>query len=266
MAGGCHPVYVVLSHVKRVAVAANGHNLPMDRLQRIRDGYEGGGRRVARRVARTLLRPVGSINPNVVTVTGTLLNGVAAVLAFHEQFLAAALVFLLGSAMDAMDGAIAKVTGRVSAFGGFLDSTLDRVSEGLILGGICLMFANRTEVDLWPVASSFAAVACSYLVSYTRAKAESLGVQCKGGLASRVERVVVLAAGLLLATWWPVSIEVAVHVLAVTAALTVAQRVIHVHRALPDGRKPRRERTHTRSETHDDQRTEPERVGDPDPK
>jgi CDP-diacylglycerol--glycerol-3-phosphate 3-phosphatidyltransferase len=121
------------------------------------------------------------------------------------------------------------------------------------------MFANRDQVDLWPIASCFAAVACSYLVSYTRAKAESLGVQAKGGLASRVERVVVLTAGLLFATWWPVSIEVAVHVLAVTAALTVVQRVIHVHRALPDGRKPRRERSNPRS--HRNVHPEPEPVG-----
>ena len=233
----------------------------MDQLQRIRDGYEVGGRRVARRAARTLLRPVGSIDPNAVTFTGCLLNAVAAYLAFHEWFLAASIVFLLGSLLDAMDGAIAKVTGRVSAFGGFLDSTLDRVSEGLVLGGICLMFANRDEVNLWAVAACFAAVACSYLVSYTRAKAESLGVQCKGGLASRVERVVVLTAGLLFATWWKTSIEVAVYVLAVTAALTVVQRVIHVHRSLPDGRKPRPARPRTRSKSRNVTYPDPEPVG-----
>lgn len=198
-----------------------------------------------RRVARTLLRPIGSINPNAVTFTGTLLNGIAAWLAFHEQFLAAFAVFLVGSLMDALDGAVAKVSGRVSAFGGFLDSTLDRVSEGLVLGGLGLMFASQD--NLWAVASCFIALACSYLVSYTRAKAESLGVQCKGGLASRVERVVLLAVGFLLANWWPQSVEVVVHVLAVTAALTVLQRVIHVQRALPDGHKPRPARSFSRS-------------------
>lgn len=200
-----------------------------------------------RRVARTLLRPIGSIDPNAVTCIGSLLNAVAAYLAFHELFLAAAIVFLIGSLMDALDGAVAKVQGRVSAFGGFLDSTLDRVSEGLILGGLGLMFANRSDDDrLWFVAACFVAIAASYLTSYTRAKAESLGVQCKGGLASRVERVVVLTAGLLFATWWFIAIEIAVGVLAVTAALTVVQRVVHVKRALPDGRKPRRERPNPR--------------------
>lgn len=211
-----------------------------------------------RRVARTLLRPIGSIDPNAVTFTGSLLNGVAAYLAFHEWFLAASIVFLIGSLMDALDGAVAKITGRMTAFGAFLDSTLDRVSEGLVLGGIGLMFANRGgDTNLWFVAACFVAIAASYLTSYTRAKAESMGVECKGGLASRVERVVVLTAGLLFATWWFVAIEIAVGVLAVTAALTVLQRVIHVKRALPDGRKPRRRRPNSRSNTNV-QSSEPE--------
>lgn len=228
----------------------------MDQLQRIRDGYEVGGRRIARRVARTLLRATGVLNPNAITVTGCLLNGVAAVLAFHHQFFIASIVFLLGSLLDAMDGAVAKVTGRVSAFGAFLDSTLDRVSEGLVLGGIGLMFAKQG--DLWPVASCFVAIACSYLTSYTRAKAEALGVTCKGGLASRVERVVLIAMGLLLATWWLGALEVIVHVLAVTAAFTVVQRVIHVYRALDDGHKPRPPRTRSRRKSNHDVQLEPE--------
>lgn len=204
-----------------------------------------------RRVAKTLLRGfLRGLSPNHVTVAGALLCGVAAVLVFHELFLATAIVYLLGSALDAMDGAVAKVTGKVSAFGAFLDSTLDRVGEGLILGGLGLMFAK--DGNLWPLASCFVALACSYLVSYTRAKAESLGVACKGGLASRVERVVVLSTGLFLASLWFQAIEITVHLLAATAALTVIQRVLHVHRALPAGRKPRRpRRSRARRSTHD---------------
>lgn len=216
----------------------------MGGFQRIRDSYEVGGRRFARAIARKLLRG-SSISPNLVTVCGTVLNGVAAVLAFRELFLAAAAVFLLGSLLDALDGAVAKVTGRVSAFGGFLDSTLDRVSEGLMLGGLGLMFAKSDR--LLPLAACFVALAGSYLVSYTRAKAESLGVACKGGLASRVERVVLLSIGLALAHFVPVAIEIIVYVLAVTTALTVAQRVAHVHRTLPGGRKPHPERPQPRS-------------------
>ncbi len=213
----------------------------MDGTPGFRGAYEERGRRFARRVARALLRGfLKGLSPNAVTITGCLLCGVASVFVFREQFLVAAIVFLLGSVLDAMDGAVAKVTGKVSAFGAFLDSTLDRVGEGLMLGGLGLMFAK--DGNLWPLASCFVALACSYLVSYTRAKAEALGVACKGGLASRVERVVVLTAGLFFAHFWFVALEVTVHLLAVTAALTVVQRVLHVHRALPHGRKPRRRR------------------------
>ena len=220
----------------------------MDSLQRIRDAYEVGGRRIMRRVARTLMRVTGTLNPNAITVTGCLLSGVAGVLAFRGQFLAAAIVFLVGSLMDAMDGAVAKVTGKVTAFGAFLDSTLDRVGEGLVLGGLGLWFAN--EGNLWACGACFVALASSYLVSYTRAKAEAIGVKCKGGLASRVERVVLLTIGMGLATWVIEALSITVYVLAVTAALTVLQRVVHVHRALPDGRKPRRRRhNHARSDS-----------------
>lgn len=208
----------------------------------IRGWYEVEGRRVARSVAKSLLR--GShISPNVVTVTGTVLNGVAAVLLFHEKYLISMIVFVLGSLLDAMDGAVAKVTGQVTAFGGFLDSTLDRVSEGLMLGGLGLLFSQQdgpwTQHQPWPLAACFVALASSYLVSYTRARAEALGVECKGGLASRTERIVVLAVGLFLAEFWPSAIEYTAYVLAVAAALTVLQRIAHVKRALPDGHKPR---------------------------
>jgi len=219
---------------------------PVDGTPGFRGAYEERGRRFARRIARVLVRGVlRGLSPNLVTVSGCVLSGVAAVFAFREEFLIAAIIFVLGSALDAMDGAVAKVTGKVTAFGAFLDSTLDRVGEGLVLGGLGLMFANND--DLWPLASCFVALACSYLVSYTRAKAEALGVACKGGLASRVERVVILSAGLFLATVWTVAIEVTVHVLAATAAVTVVQRVLHVHRALPGGRKPRTPRRRKRA-------------------
>jgi CDP-diacylglycerol--glycerol-3-phosphate 3-phosphatidyltransferase len=206
---------------------------------RIRDSYEVGGRKFARRVARNLLRGVlQGISPNMVTVTGCLLSGVAGVLAYNEAFLAAGLVFILGSVLDAMDGAVAKVTGKVTAFGAFLDSTLDRVAEGLVLTALGLMFSRHDQT--WAVLACFVALASSYLVSYTRAKAESLDVQCKGGLASRVERVVLLSAGLLFAAFWTTAIEVVVYILAVLSALTVLQRVLNVRKALPDGRKPRK--------------------------
>ncbi len=217
----------------------------------IRAGYETGGRRLARRFVRGVLRGA-RISPNTVTVAGCLLNGVAAVIAYSEHWFIAAIVFLLGSLLDALDGAVAKVTGQVSAFGAFLDSTLDRVSEGFMLLALGLVFAGMDHP--WPLAACFVALASSYLVSYTRAKAEALGVECKGGLASRVERVVLLTIGLALSHWFERAIEVVIMLLAVLAAATVVQRVLHVRRALRDReppmgptRKRRRRRARTAS-------------------
>jgi CDP-diacylglycerol--glycerol-3-phosphate 3-phosphatidyltransferase len=212
----------------------------------IRSAYEVGGRRIARRIVRAILR--GShLSPNVVTVMGCLVNGIAAWCAWNEWWLAASLVFIAGSTLDALDGAVAKVTGKVSAFGAFLDSTLDRVSEGFMLLALGLVFARHD--DQLALAACFVALASSYLVSYTRAKAEALGVQCTGGLASRFERVVLLAAGLALAHWFAVAIAIVVEVLAVVAAATVVQRVLHVRSALKQReqqRGPRRRRRRRR--------------------
>src|SRR5262249_22207872 len=115
-----------------VLIRFDGWPAPADRVAStdvegspgFRGAYEDRGRKLARRIARGLLRGVlKGVSPNMVTVTGCVLAGVSAVFAFREQFLVAAIVFLLGSALDAMDGAVAKVTGKVSAFGAFLDST-----------------------------------------------------------------------------------------------------------------------------------------------
>jgi CDP-diacylglycerol--glycerol-3-phosphate 3-phosphatidyltransferase len=199
----------------------------MSGIGRIRTYYETEGRRLARWFAGAVR--VTRISPNAITIAGSALNLVAAWLVFEQEFLAAAAVFLLGSLLDAMDGAVAIITDKVTPFGGFLDSTLDRVSEGFVLTGIGLMFAN--EGNLWPVGACFVALASSYLVSYTRAKAEAIGVECKAGLASRFERVVVITLGLGFAAIDERVLEGAVYLLAATATLTVIQRILHVARA-----------------------------------
>lgn len=201
----------------------------MGEMHRIREMYEVGGREVARSVARKIFMRL-PLSPNAVTIFGTIFNGIAAILAFQEHFLSAAVVFLLGSLLDAMDGALAKVKNRASDFGAFLDSTLDRVSEGLVLLGIGLMFSNND--NQWALAACVVALASSYLVSYTRARAESLGVECKVGLASRVERVVLLTVGLAGTLAWSHALESVVYILAATSSLTVLQRTLHVRRKL----------------------------------
>jgi CDP-diacylglycerol--glycerol-3-phosphate 3-phosphatidyltransferase len=139
-------------------------------------------------------------------------------------------VFVVASLLDILDGALARAGGRQTPFGAFMDSTTDRVGEALVLGAIALVFHRHDE----PVALAlaFAAVAGSFLVSYTRAKAEALGLRGDVGLGSRAERVVVITGGLVLA---PISIWLlvgAIAFLTATAWLTVIQRILHVRKQL----------------------------------
>jgi phosphatidylinositol phosphate synthase len=137
-------------------------------------------------------------------------------------------VFVVGSILDILDGALARSSGKGTPFGAFLDSTTDRMSEGFMLGAIALIFyRHRDEVAL---AFAIAAIAGSFLVSYTRAKAEVLGLRGDVGLGSRAERVVVITAGLVLAPWG--LLQWATYLLTATAWFTVVQRILHVRRQL----------------------------------
>src|SRR2546423_11155400 len=139
-----------------------------------------------------------------------------------------AFLFVVGSLLDILDGALARTSGKGTPFGAFLDSTTDRVSEGVMLGAIALVFSRHgNEVAL---AFAFAAVAGSFLVSYTRARAEALGLKGDVGIGSRAERVVVITAGLVLAPWG--ALPWAIYVLAATAWFTVGQRVWSVRTQL----------------------------------
>ncbi len=201
----------------------------MEDENRFRTWYSDRGRALVRRV----LAAIGAdrwLSPNLVTLSGTALNGVAAVLVVQESYLAASLVFVAGSALDAVDGAIAKLQDRVTAWGGFLDSTMDRVSEGLVLTGLGLLFA--AQGNTLALAACFVALASSYLVSYTRARAEAAGAGAAVGLASRVERVLLIGLGMFVATWWEPALAWAIYVVALSASLTVLQRVLHVRRQL----------------------------------
>ncbi len=134
--------------------------------------------------------------------------------------------------MDMLDGSVARLSGRTSVFGAFLDSTFDRLAEALILGAIGVTLAE--DGDAWAVALTFLALTGSFLVSYTRARAEGLGIDSnKGGLMSRPERLVLIGAAIFFAPFDPVR-QVAVAVLCGLTLLTVAQRLWHVHAVLRD--------------------------------
>ena len=176
------------------------------------------------------------VTPNALTAAGVLLCAGAAVLVFFENrdeyvfYWLGAFVFVVGSVLDILDGALARTSGKGTPFGAFLDSTTDRVSEGFMLGAIALVFARHHEMVA--VGLTFAGVAGSFLVSYTRAKAEGLGLKGDVGIGSRAERVAVITAGLVLAPWGV--LPYAIGLLAATAWFTVGQRVWSVRRQLRD--------------------------------
>lgn len=190
--------------------------------------------REARRWAELVVRPLAAIGvtPNVATFLGLLLNVLtAAVLASGHLRIGGALALFAGI-FDMFDGALARVQNKKTIFGAFLDSTLDRYSEGLVLLGI-LLFAVGQPASLtrtWVVALTYVAALSSLMVSYAKARAEGLGLECKIGLMARPERVILLAAGLILggAAWLPWTMGV----LAVTSTATAIQRIVHVWRLL----------------------------------
>ncbi len=130
------------------------------------------------------------LTPNAISMTGLVGNVIAAVLVTQRYFFLAGIAFILGSVMDTLDGRYSRMSGKGTPFGAFLDSTLDRVEEGIVLTAVAAYFASRG--DELAVAAVVVAVLFSLMVSYTRARAEALGVECKVGLATRAVRVVIL--------------------------------------------------------------------------
>jgi CDP-diacylglycerol--glycerol-3-phosphate 3-phosphatidyltransferase len=174
------------------------------------------------------------LTPNAISLTGFALCVVAAVLVWQDYWFLGGLAFVVGSVCDTLDGRYSRMSGKGSPFGAFLDSTLDRLQEGIVLTAVAFQFSQRGD-DL-AVAAVVVAVLASLMVSYTRARAEALGVECKVGIADRAVRVVILSAGLLLAQGAGLLdlelIEPAVYVLAGLSVITVAQRIWHVRREL----------------------------------
>jgi CDP-diacylglycerol---glycerol-3-phosphate 3-phosphatidyltransferase len=174
------------------------------------------------------------LTPNAISLTGLVGNLVAAALILQEHFVLAGIAFVLGSLCDMLDGRYSRMSGKGTPFGAFLDSTLDRIEEGIVLAAVAVWFAKSSN-DL-AVGATVLAVVGSYMVSYTRARAEALGVGGQVGIASRAVRVVILSAGLLLADEELVPgvdlLEPAIYVIAALTIFTTFQRVWHVRRQL----------------------------------
>ncbi len=174
------------------------------------------------------------LTPNAISLMGLFGNLVAAFLVTQELFFLGGIAFVLGSVMDTMDGRYSRMSGKGTLFGAFLDSTLDRIEEGIVITAVAGYFASRGE--------NFAAAMCvlavlgSLMVSYTRARAEALGVECKVGLATRPVRVVILSIGLIFAKGAGIGdfelLAPAIYVIAGLTIFTVGQRVWHVRNEL----------------------------------
>jgi len=174
------------------------------------------------------------LTPNAISVAGLVGNLIAAALVTQELFFLAGVAFVLGSVMDTLDGRYSRMSGKGTLFGAFLDSTLDRIEEGIVLAAVAGYFA--VQGDDFAAAMCVVAVLGSLMVSYTRARAEALGVECKVGLATRPVRVVILSIGLIFAKGAGIGdfelLAPAVYLIAALTIITTIQRVWHVRNEL----------------------------------
>ncbi|HEY7527371.1 MAG TPA: CDP-alcohol phosphatidyltransferase family protein [Candidatus Limnocylindria bacterium] len=191
----------------------------------------------AKEAGRALLAPVVRLamalhlTPNTITVIGFVIVAGAAVLVGTGNLLAGAIILTAGSLLDAVDGALARATGAGSSFGSFLDSTLDRAAEAVLYGGIVAYFLGSSSAPTAPVLLTLVALGGSFMVSYTRARAEGIGLTASVGLAPRMERLVLTFAGIGLAgLGFAFALIAALGIVAVLSVATTVQRIWHVHR------------------------------------
>ena len=181
-------------------------------------------------VARGLLRM--KVSPDAVTLVGTVGTSVAALWFFtRQQWAVGVVVILLFVFSDLLDGTMARMSGRAGPWGAFLDSTLDRVADGAMFGGIVLGFANAGQI--WSSAAALGCLVGGAVVSYAKARAESIGVECNVGIMERAERLIMAGVGALLyGLGVPYVLPVVLWVLLALTWFTVGQRILHVRRQL----------------------------------
>jgi CDP-diacylglycerol--glycerol-3-phosphate 3-phosphatidyltransferase len=181
-------------------------------------------------VARGLLRL--HVSPDAVTLVGTIGSSAAALWFYpRQQWAVGTLVILLFVFSDLIDGTMARMSGRSGPWGAFLDSTLDRVTDGLLFGAVFLGFANAGQ--MWTASAALGCLVGGAVVSYAKARAESIGVECNVGIAERAERLIIAgAAALLYGLGVPYILPAALWFLLALTWFTVGQRVLHVRRQL----------------------------------
>jgi CDP-diacylglycerol--glycerol-3-phosphate 3-phosphatidyltransferase len=190
-----------------------------------------------RGLSATLLAPIArflikaGVSPDLVTILGTLGVAVGALVCFPQGWLwQGVVVVTIFVVSDMIDGQMAKITNSASPWGAFLDSTSDRLGDAAVFGGILLYFVYERDSALW-AGIALAGLVFGQWTSYVKARAESLGFTCSGGLAARADRLVIILAGTLLAGLGiPYVLEVAVSLLALASMITVLKRIAQVHK------------------------------------
>jgi CDP-diacylglycerol--glycerol-3-phosphate 3-phosphatidyltransferase len=184
----------------------------------------------ARRIAESIVRPLAAIGltPNMATLLGLLLSAVTAAVLTTGHLRVGGALTLFAGIFDMFDGALARVQHKKTTFGAFFDSTLDRYSEGVVLLGILLFAVAQppSSTRTWVVVLTYVAALSSLMVSYTKARAEGLGLECKVGLMARPERVLLLSIGLIIGGSW--LLPWTMGALAVTSTFTAVQRMVRV--------------------------------------
>lgn len=163
------------------------------------------------------------VSPNVLTLIGFGLTGVVAMILAAGNLFLGGLLLIVAALFDTLDGALARSTDQVTVFGAFLDSTFDRYSEAVTLLGLMIFYSGHPDGAIYILLLAFTLVG-SLMVSYTRARAEAVGIECKEGLFQRTERIAVLIVGLLTGWMMPV-----LWILAVFTNLTALQRIFDVY-------------------------------------
>lgn len=191
-----------------------------------------------RRNLKVILEPIAGvfhalhITPNVITLLGFLLNVVAAYLIVIDQVFWAGVVFLVAAGADAIDGTLARQIGIRNKFGAFWDSTLDRLSESIIIMALAYRFAVAGQT--MAVMIAFLALIASFLVSYTRSRGEGIGIDVKVGVGTRVERFIIMAVGLLFSGLYENLLLIALLLIVILAGITVLQRMWVVYKVTHD--------------------------------
>jgi len=202
--------------------------------QRVKDGFV----KMIGPLARLLIKR--GVHPNAITTVGTLVVIVSGVAFGVGAIRWGGLLLLLSGIFDLLDGQVARQGGKITTFGAFFDSTLDRIGEGAVFSGLIFYFLSGPLPSILKtraVVAGLVALVASFLVSYTRARAEALGVENRVGIAARAERILLLGLPALVLGAGPgrpgVVLFWIVAVLAFVSAITVIQRVVHVARGAP---------------------------------